>query len=388
MKILFIEPYNGGSHKIFLEQFISQLHKKGVECDSVSLAPKKWRWRFLSAHFHLAEIVNDSFSHRPPEVIICSSLMDTASFKALLGPAFHNSSIITFFHENQLAYPIYRNADNIKDQQKLKKYTYPLVHLNQILSSDALLFNSRFNYDSLFHGLDKFIRTMPDARPYKSFENAKKKCFIIGLGIEIAQNSSELLDWEKRPSRILWNHRWEYDKNPQEFVELFTKLIRTHPNLELDLLGDDRKGECSDTFLELNKRFPTHIKTFGGLNDRKRYIKQLGYCRLLPVTSNHDFFGLSIIDAIVNGVIPLLPNRLSYPELIAPSLHEKLLYSSFKELYQKSSLLLNIGLDNKEKEKLLSWLRPYSWSEYSSRLLKILHLIRRTRAQFKPLNHS
>lgn len=377
MKVLFIEPYDGGSHKLFLDQLLSQFQNKGIECNSITLAPKKWRWRFLSAHFYLAEIVNDRFSHAPPEIIICSSLMDTASFKALLKPVFHHSSIVTFFHENQLAYPIYGNADNKKDQEKLKKYTYPLVHLNQILSSDALLFNSKFNFDSLFQGLEKFIQSMPDARPYKSFEDAKKKCFITGLGVQISRKSNELLDWEKRPQRILWNHRWEYDKNPQEFISLFYKLIKTHPHLELDLLGDNRKGQYSETFLKLKKMFPSHIKTFGGLNDREKYIKQLGYSRLLPVTSNHEFFGLSVIDAITNGVIPLLPNRLSYPELIAPCLHEKLLYSNFNELYKKSSMLLSTGLNADEKEKLLSWLRPFSWNEYTNRLLKILYQLNR-----------
>ena len=36
---------------------------------------------------------------------------------------------------------------------------------------------------------------------------------------------------------------------------------------------------------------------------------------ILPVTSNQDFFGISIMEAAYCNTIPLLPKRLTYPEL-------------------------------------------------------------------------
>ena len=36
------------------------------------------------------------------------------------------------------------------------------------------------------------------------------------------------------------------------------------------------------------------------------------------MTSHHDFFGASIVEAVYCGCLPLLPARLSYPELLPP----------------------------------------------------------------------
>jgi len=34
-------------------------------------------------------------------------------------------------------------------------------------------------------------------------------------------------------------------------------------------------------------------------------------------TARHEFFGISVVEAIAAGVYPLLPRRLSYPEIIS-----------------------------------------------------------------------
>jgi len=36
-------------------------------------------------------------------------------------------------------------------------------------------------------------------------------------------------------------------------------------------------------------------------------------------TANHEFFGISVVEAIAAGAFPLVPNRLSYPEIIGLS---------------------------------------------------------------------
>ena len=71
----------------------------------------------------------------------------------------------------------------------------------------------------------------------------------------------------------------------------------------------------------------------------KNNILHVGYCEsfseykkwlcaadILPVTSNQDFFGVSIIEAIYCNVIPLLPNRLSYPEILSKDCFPELFY--------------------------------------------------------------
>ena len=56
---------------------------------------------------------------------------------------------------------------------------------------------------------------------------------------------------------------------------------------------------------------------------------------ILPVTSNQEFFGASVMEAIYCGTKPILPNSLAYPELIPPEHHLDVLYKNENELYEK-----------------------------------------------------
>ena len=52
---------------------------------------------------------------------------------------------------------------------------------------------------------------------------------------------------------------------------------------------------------------------------------------ILPITSIQDFFGVSIVEGIYAQVSPILPNRLSYPELIEIKENQRIFYNTEKE---------------------------------------------------------
>ena len=62
---------------------------------------------------------------------------------------------------------------------------------------------------------------------------------------------------------------------------------------------------------------------------------------ILPVTSNQEFFGASVMEAIHCGVWPILPKRLSYPELIPKKYQSKHLYNDDNDLLKKINWALN-----------------------------------------------
>jgi glycosyltransferase involved in cell wall biosynthesis len=65
---------------------------------------------------------------------------------------------------------------------------------------------------------------------------------------------------------------------------------------------------------------------------------------LLPITSYHDFFGAGVVEAIYCGCFPLLPRRLSYPELIPPEYHDLCFYQDFDDLVDRlASAIQNLG---------------------------------------------
>ena len=43
-------------------------------------------------------------------------------------------------------------------------------------------------------------------------------------------------------------------------------------------------------------------------------------------TAVHEYFGIAMIEAMIAGAVPLLPKRLSYPEVVPESFHDAVLY--------------------------------------------------------------
>jgi hypothetical protein len=52
-------------------------------------------------------------------------------------------------------------------------------------------------------------------------------------------------------------------------------------------------------------------------------------------TALHEFFGAAVIEACYCNCFPILPNRLSYPELIPEACHNDCLYDDFGGLLDR-----------------------------------------------------
>ena len=72
-------------------------------------------------------------------------------------------------------------------------------------------------------------------------------------------------------------------------------------------------------------------RAFEVLSDRiihYGYANQEDYYRLLASadvtfsTAVHEFFGISILEAMASETYPLLPNRLCYPEILPKQFHD------------------------------------------------------------------
>ena len=73
----------------------------------------------------------------------------------------------------------------------------------------------------------------------------------------------------------------------------------------------------------------------GYAKNKTEYKDLLLKSNILPVTSNQDFFGISAIEAIAAGCVPLLPNRLAFPEHLKGSEFEKFYYNTEDEFISK-----------------------------------------------------
>jgi len=303
MKILALEPYYGGSHKAFLDGWI---RKSRHEWDLFTLPANKWKWRMRSAAIEFADAANKYLKQgRTWEVIFCSDMLNLAEFLGLAGPKLRKIPSIVYFHENQLTYP--SRFEQERDSH------FAITNMTTALAATIVWFNSSFHRDDFLTALKTFLKRMPDHRPLDAIEELRRKSRVYPQGIEsfpIPKKRSS------GPIRILWAARWEHDKNPEDFFEALAHVKERHTDFRLSVIGEQFK-DAPEVFTWARNFFADHIDRWGYQEGRKEYETALGEADIIVSTANHEFFGISIVEAIAAGAYPVLPKRLSYPEILS-----------------------------------------------------------------------
>jgi glycosyltransferase involved in cell wall biosynthesis len=72
-----------------------------------------------------------------------------------------------------------------------------------------------------------------------------------------------------------------------------------------------------------------------GYAEADTYARLLRQADLVISTAIHEFFGVAVVEAIYAGCFPILPDRLSYPELLPERFHGDCLYDDFADLVNR-----------------------------------------------------
>lgn len=123
----------------------------------------------------------------------------------------------------------------------------------------------------------------------------------------------------RRKLRLVWNHRWEYDKGPALLLEIIEGLIAIDFDFECHLLGQQ--------FRDAPREFERCVRVLRaagclgkvGFLKRPEYLATLRSSDVVLSTALHEFQGLSVLEAMACGCSPIVPDRLVYPELIDAS---------------------------------------------------------------------
>ena len=187
-----------------------------------------------------------------------------------------------------------------------------LTNLTGALAADAVWFNSQFHLDSFLDALARFLKSMPDHQPFEAIEKirAKSSVYPPGIGDFPARRPRE-----PGPLRILWAARWEHDKNPEEFFEALEILKAKNVPFRLGVIGQSFRDKPA-IFEKAHSGFRDHIDLWGYQPSRDDYERALLQADVIVSTANHEFFGIGILEAVAAGAYPLVPNRLSYPEIL------------------------------------------------------------------------
>ena len=345
MKFLFIEPFFGGSHKEFAEGLIA--HSRH-QFDLLTLPSRFWKWRMRGAALHFAEKLPNLDAY---DGIITSNLMSLSDFKMLTAPS--SPPALVYFHENQITYPLAPGES--MDVQ------FGYTDITTGLAAQKIFFNSHTHHKEFFSALPGFLRLMPEYRPHWVTEAINKKSEVCYPGCRFEGAHISLSPPEPTPPIIVWNHRWEFDKNPNDFFAAIDAVEQMGVDFRLALLGENFQM-VPKPFLAAKERYSDRIVQYGYAPSRKDYLNLLSRGAVVISTAHQENFGISIVEAIRYGCLPLLPNRLSYPEILPKPFHTDFLYHTQDELVDKLfHLLASYRQLQKARETLSSAMSQYAW---------------------------
>ena len=328
MHILTLEPYDGGSHAQFLDGLITHSTHRFTR---LGMPARKWKWRMRgSSLFFVQQIAAQLADHTldPDDIdlIFTCDMTAVTDLKALLPASLARTPIVCYFHENQLTYPV--------PDESQRDYQYAFTNITSCLAADALWFNSHYHLDSFCQAVEALLAKMPDCVPANIPQTIAAKAIVMPLGLP-----PDLFDLAGRPKpvacpTIIWNHRWEYDKNPDEFFETLLDLQRADVPFRLIVAGQSFR-QAPPIFAAAQTILKDHLDHFGYVPDRAAYLQLLRRADIVVSTAHHEFFGLAVLEAIAAGCFPLLPDRLSYPELLPAQTHAQHLYRDSADLQEK-----------------------------------------------------
>ena len=323
LKILALEPYYNLSHSVFLEGY-SRYSRHTV--DIWSLPGRKWKWRMRGSAYHFAQLAAAEPPGAVPDVIFASDFLNLADWKAICPPAYRDVPTVLYFHENQASYPLSRHAKGDHD--------YGWINLSSCLAADRVLFNSRFHRDQFLAAIREALSLMADGVPDDLADRVEERSGVFPVGIDFEPHDRVREEFGAAgagPPVILWNHRWEYDKQPELFIEALASLLKLDIDFRVIICGESFDGSYP-AFRDARELLGDRLIRLGFYEDRGDYLRAVAGSSVVVSTAAHEFFGISVVEAIYLGCLPVLPRALSYPEILPERFHAACLYSDPVEL--------------------------------------------------------
>jgi len=349
--ILLVEPYYGGSHKAFMRGLTAYVN---LDFTLLSLPARKWKMRMQVAAPWMSEQIARLYKQgKRFNAILCSTFIDAAVLKSLLATAGIHLPIAIYFHENQFSYP-----GQVRDPAY---YQFTNINWTSALIADKIFFNSKFNFDSFLSGITVFLKKYADIDLLWTIRQIQKKSEILYPGIDFT-------DIEKAPVQhclcrqpvVVWNHRWEHDKDPETFFTILFRLQEQDVDFKLIVLGQNFRRQ-PDIFSVARERLSRHILHFGYVESKEKYASLLRQGDVVVSTAIHEFFGIAVLEAVCAGCRPLVPDRLSYPELYPQEFRYQQghLLKALQKALQKQS--------NSSREKYQQLATRFSWTRIAGK---------------------
>jgi glycosyltransferase involved in cell wall biosynthesis len=310
--ILFLEPYDTGSHAAWMRDYQRHSHH---HVEILSLVGQWWQWRMQGGAVTLARLFMESDLR--PDLIVASDMLDLATFLALTRYRTVHTPTAVYFHENQLTYP--------PGPRQTRDLRYGFINYTSALVADAVFFNGDFHREVFLDELPRLLKHYPDHNELQTVGEIAAKSQVLPLGLDLRRFDAYGPKPQRSAPIILWNHRWEYDKNPVAFFNALYQLMARGIDFKVIITGENTRQNAEE-FNEARERLGARLIHFGYAESFEDYARLLWQSTIAVSCAWQDFFGVSMCEAIYCGCLPLMPRRLNYPNLIPAAYLEQCLY--------------------------------------------------------------
>lgn len=303
-KALLLSAYHTDSHKRWSEELIN--HLDDIDWTLLSLPGRHFPWRIRGNPISWM-ITEDETLSEAYDVVVATSMVDLSTLIGLY-PHLGQAHKVVYFHENQFAYPL---ADG-----QPRRAEPLMVGLYAALAADRVIFNTHYNRETFLQGAHQFLKRMPERVDRSIIKRIETASLVLPVPLSPLPTRTMDEAEPRQPNLIVWNHRWEYDKNPDDFFAACEQLKSAGLSFRLAVLGQSFRDQPS-AFAQAKTNLDEHILHWG-YQERTRYYEILQQAGIVVSTAWHEFQGLAVMEAVQSGCVPLVPDRLCYPELYDP----------------------------------------------------------------------
>jgi glycosyltransferase involved in cell wall biosynthesis len=305
MKVLLLSPYDADSHRYWREGLVDSFPE--YDWTVITLPPRHFNWRLRGNSLSWA-FGGDIRLDEDYDLLIATSMTDLSALRGFK-PGLAVVPTTVYFHENQFAYP--------DSGQQFPSVEPKMLNLYTALAADQIVFNSVYNRDSFLEGAADLLKKLPDQIPPGLIEKISDTSMILPVPLREQSIQKPDLGNHSSPSAsrltVVWNHRWEYDKGPDRLLGALLELKKTGTQFRIHIVGQQFR-DIPPVFQEIRSQLGDKIGHWGFIEDKDEYYQLLADSQIVVSTALHDFQGLSVLEAVSMGCVPVVPDRLAYPQ--------------------------------------------------------------------------
>ena len=307
----------------------------------------------------LAEATIEWISRRgTPDLIVATDMLDLPSYLGMLRRTVPNVAAAIYMHENQLSYP--RQPGEPLDRG------LAAINWRSLVAADSIWFNSEFHRRDLLGALPGYLADTVDRSHSHLLPAVEAKCRVVPVGVDVHHIRSGLRarTTDSTGPLVLANHRWHHDKDVGAILRALIRIADEGTAFRVAVVGDQTGGQA-DELMPLVERLGRRVVAVGH-QPRADYVELLRRSDIVVSAARNEFFGISVIEAVCAGAVPVLPWALAYPEVVPAEYHESGLYRPGDLTKQLRSTIQNVESVRSATSGLAESMVRFDWKTAAS----------------------